>query len=254
MISIKSERDLKIMRQACVIAATVLDKLCKIAQVGISTWELDQAANKFMAELSARSACYKYKCGSLRYPGYVCLSLNDEIIHGIGTPDRVLKSGDILSLDVCVVYHGFVGDNTRTIMVGEPSKEAKRLVETTEKALLIGISNAVSGNRIGDISSSIQKFVEDEGYSVIREFTGHGVGKKLHEEPEVPNYGKPGTGALLRPGMTIAIEPMVAEGNPAIRMGSDGWSVYTADGKLSSHSEHTVLITSGEPEILTKII
>ena len=254
MISIKSERDLKIMRQACVIAATVLDELCKMARIGISTWELDQAAKRIMAEHSARSACYKYKCGSLRYPGYVCLSLNDEIIHGIGTPDRVLKSGDILSLDVCVVYQGFVGDNTRTVMVGEPSNEARRLVETTEKALMIGISKALAGNRIGDISSSIQKFVEAAGYSVIREFTGHGVGKKLHEEPEVPNYGLPGTGALLRPGMTIAIEPMVAQGSPAIRMADDGWTVYTADGKLSSHSEHTVLITDSEPEILTRVI
>ena len=251
MISIKSERDLKVMRDACVIAATVLDELCQMARDGISTWELDQAAKKIMEGHSCRSASYKYKCGSLRYPGYVCLSVNDEIIHGIGSKDKVLKRGDIISMDVCVVYQGFVGDNTRTVVIGEAAPEVLRLVESTERALHVGISNALAGNRVGDISSSIQKFVEDAGYSVIREFTGHGVGKRLHEEPEVPNYGRAGTGPVLRPGMTLAIEPMVAMGGPEIRMGADGWTVYTADGLPSSHSEHTILITDGETEILT---
>lgn len=251
MISIKSERELKIMREACVIAATVLDELCKSVRVGISTWELDQAARDLMAELSARSACHKYRHGKLRFPGYTCLSINDEIIHGIATPERVLKNGDIISMDVCVVYQGFVGDNTRTVIVGEASPEVKRLVETTERALFVGIAQARAGNRVGDISAAIQKFVEAAGYGIIREFTGHGVGKSLHEEPEVPNYGTAGSGPVLRAGMTLAIEPMVSMGNPAIRMGSDGWTVYTADGKPSSHAEHTVLITGGEPEILT---
>ena len=251
MISIKSERELKIMRQACVIAANVLNELCQMARIGISTWEIDRAAKDIMEKYSCRSASYKYKCGSLKYPGYICVSVNDEIIHGIGTPERVLKSGDIVSMDVCVVYQGFVGDNTRTVVIGEASPEVLRLVKTTEESMYVGIAQALAGNRIGDISAAIQKYVEDAGYSVIREFTGHGVGRHLHEEPEVPNYGKAGTGALLRPGMTIAIEPMVAMGKPDIKIGSDGWTVYTLDGKPSSHSEHTVLITDGEPEILT---
>lgn len=253
MITIKSERDLKIMRQACVIAASVLDELCQMVRDGISTWELDQAACKLMEKYSCRSACYKYKCGSLRFPGYVCLSVNDQIIHGIGSKQQILKSGDIISIDLCVVYQGFCGDNTRTVMVGEVSPETKRLVETTEKSLYVGIEQARAGNRVGDISSAIQKYVEDAGYSVIREFTGHGVGKKLHEEPEVPNYGRAGTGPILRPGMTLAIEPMVAMGKPDIRMARDGWGVYTLDGSLSSHSELTVLITESNPEILTKV-
>lgn len=251
MISIKSERDLKIMREACVIAATVLDEISKMAGVGISTWELDQAARNLMEDFSSRSACYKYKSGKLRFPGYTCLSINDEIIHGIPSRERLLKSGDIISMDVCVVYQGFVGDNTRTVVIGEAAPEVQRLVKTTEAAMYAGVAKALSGNRVGDISNAIQKFVEAEGYSVIREFTGHGVGRKLHEEPEVPNYGTAGTGPFLRPGMTLAIEPMVAMGNPAIRIGSDGWTVYTLDGKPSSHFEHTVLITDGEPEILT---
>ena len=168
----------------------------------------------------------RYKCGSLKYPGYICVSVNDEIIHGIGTPERVLKSGDIVSMDVCVVYQGFVGDNTRTVVIGEASPEVSRLVKTTEESMYVGIAQALAGNRVGDISAAIQKYVEDAGYSVIREFTGHGVGRHLHEEPEVPNYGKAGTGALLRPGMTIAIEPMVAMGKPDIKIGSDAVS-YT---------------------------
>ena len=252
MIKIKSERELRIMRQACVIAASVLDELCQMARDGISTWELDQAACKLMEQHGSRSACYKYKCGSLRYPGYVCLSVNDEVIHGIGRKDRVLKSGDIVSIDVSVVYQGYVGDNTRTVMIGEVSPEVRRLVETTEKSLYEGISRAVAGNRVGDISAAIQKYVEGAGYGVVKEFTGHGVGRQLHEEPEVPNYGRAGSGPLLRPGMTLAIEPMVSMGSPDIRMDSeDGRTVYTLDGKPSSHSEHTVLITDSEPEILT---
>ena len=191
MITIKSERDLKIMRQACVIAATVLDELCQMAREGISTWEIDRAAKEIMERLSCRSSSYKYKCGSLRYPGYICVSVNDEIIHGIGNPDRILKSGDIVSMDVCVVYQGFVGDNTRTVVIGEASPGVLRLVKTTEEAMFVGISKALPGNRVGDISAAIQKYVEAAGYSVIREFTGHGVGKNCTRSPKFPTMAKP---------------------------------------------------------------
>jgi len=251
MIPIKSDSDLRKMRKACAIAAKVLDRLCGMASEGISTWDLDQAAKQFMAEYSSRSACYKYKCGALRYPSYVCISVNDEVIHGIGRKDVVLKSGDIVSMDVSVIYQGFVGDNRRTVQIGEVSDDVKKLVEATDKALHLGIAQARQGNRVGDISAAIQKYVESCGYGIVEEFTGHGVGKSMHEEPQIPNYGKAGTGPVLKAGMTLAIEPMITMGSSEIFIGDDGWTVYTADGKPSCHIEHTVLVTEGEPEILT---
>ncbi len=251
MIPVKSDRDLRIMRRACAIAAKVLDRLCLMAQVGVSTWQLDQAAKSFMAEYGARSACYKYKNGSLRYPSYVCISVNDEVIHGIGRKDVVLKSGDIVSMDVSVIYQGFVGDNTRTVLIGDVSADVKKLVEATDKALHLGIAQARQGNRVGDISAAIQKYVESCGYGIVEEFTGHGVGRSMHEEPQIPNYGRAGTGPILKAGMTLAIEPMITMGSSEILIGDDGWTVYTADGKPSCHIEHTVLVTEAEPEILT---
>ncbi len=251
MIPIKSERDLRIMRRACVIAAKVLDDLCAMAQVGVSTLQLDMQAKRLMAEYGCRSGCYKYKNGSLRYPGYVCISVNDEVIHGIGTDHTVLKSGDIVSMDVSVIYQGFVGDNTRTVQIGEVSADVKALVEATDKALHLGIAQARAGNRVGDISAAIQKYVESCGYGIVEEFTGHGVGRNMHEEPQIPNYGKAGTGPLLKAGMTLAIEPMITMGSAEIFVGDDGWTIYTADGKPSCHIEHTVLVTDDEPEILT---
>lgn len=251
MIPIKSERDLRIMREACVIAANVLEKLCRVVQVGISTWEIDQAAKKFMAEYSVRSACYKYKNGNLRFPSYICTSVNDEIIHGIGKPERKLVSGDIVSLDVCVIYKGFVGDNTRTVIVGEAKPDVKKLVETSRLAMMEGIAAAVVGNRVGDISNAIQTCVEKAGFGIVKEFTGHGVGKSLHEEPQIANYGKAGTGAILKEGMTLAIEPMITLGSAKIMEEPDGWTIRTADSKPSSHSEHTILVGKTGPEILT---
>lgn len=242
---------MRIMRRACAIAAKVLDRLCQMAAEGVSTLELDLAAKAFMAEYSARSASYKYRNGSLRYPGYVCISVNDEVIHGIGRSDVYLKSGDIVSMDVSVIYQGFVGDNTRTVLVGEVSEDVKALVSATEVALQKGIAQARAGNRVGDISAAIQQYVETCGYGIVEEFTGHGVGRNMHEEPQIPNYGKAGTGALLKAGMTLAIEPMITMGSPEILIGDDGWTVYTADGKPSCHIEHTVLVTESEPEILT---
>ena len=250
MIPIKSDRDLKIMREACTIAATVLDELCQIAKEGITTFEIDMAGKEIMAKYSCRSACYRYKAGRLRYPGYLCISVNDEVIHGIGS-DRVLKSGDIVSMDVSVIYKGFVGDNTRTVLIGEVDADTRKLVEATDIALHKGIEQARAGNRVGDISSAIQTYVESCGYGVVEEFTGHGVGRSMHEEPQIPNYGKAGTGPILRAGMTLAIEPMITMGSPEIFVGDDGWTVYTSDGKPSCHIEHTVLVTNGNPEILT---
>lgn len=239
------------MRKSCEIAATVLDKICKLAVAGVSTWDLDQAAKRFMEEYHCRSTAYKYKYGSLRYPGYVCISVNDEVIHGIGSKDRILKESDIVSIDCATVFQGFVGDNTRTVYIGKPSDEVRKLVETTAESLKLGIDMARPGNRVGDISAAIQNCVESRGYGVVREFTGHGVGRNMHEEPEVPNYGRAGTGPILRPGMTLAIEPMITMGSPEIFVGDDGWTVYTADGKPSCHIEHTVLVTESEPEVLT---
>jgi len=239
------------MRQACVIAANVLDRLCEMARVGVSTWTLDQAAKAIMAEYSCRSACYKYKAGDLRFPGYVCISVNDEVIHGIGRPERLLKSGDIVSMDVSVVYQGYVGDNTRTVLIGNVEPALAEFVKATEEALQAGIAAALAGNRVGDISHAVQSYVESRGYGIVKEFTGHGVGRNMHEEPQVPNYGKAGSGPILRPGMTIAIEPMTTFGSPRIVVEDDGWTVRTADGKPSCHVEHTVLVTSSEPEVLT---
>lgn len=254
MIPIKSERDLRVMRQACAIAATVLDRLCQEVRADVSTWDIDQAAKKFMAEYSCRSASYKYKVGDLRFPSYICISVNDEVIHGIGSKERILKSGDIVSLDVCIIYQGFVGDNTRTVVVGECTKDVARLIDFTAQSLQAGIDAARAGNRVGDISAAVQKVVESGGYGIVRDFTGHGVGRGLHEEPAIPNYGRAGTGPMLRAGMTLAIEPMTTT-NPSgdVSFEEDGWTVRTSDGKPSCHIEHTVLVRGADQpaEILT---
>lgn len=216
----------------------------------LTTLEIDRAGKEIMSKYSCRSACYHYKAGRLRYPGYLCISVNDEVIHGIGS-DRALKSGDIVSMDVSVIYKGFVGDNTRTVLIGDVNAETRKLVEATDIALQKGIEQARAGNRVGDISSAIQSYVESCGYGIVEEFTGHGVGRSMHEEPQIPNYGRAGTGPILRAGMTLAIEPMITMGSPEIFVGDDGWTVYTSDGKPSCHIEHTVLVTNGNPEILT---
>ena len=224
------------MRKSCEIAATVLDKISKLAVAGVSTWDLNEAAKRLMDQYHCRSASYKYKCGSLKYPCHVCISVNDQVIHGIASKDVILKDSDIVSIDCATIYQGFVGDNTRTVYIGEPSPDVRKLVEATAESLRLGIDMARPGNRVGDISAAIQKYVESLGFGVVREFTGHGVGS---------------TGPLLRPGMTLAIEPMITMGNPEIFVGDDGWTVYTADGKPSCHIEHTVLVTESDPEILT---
>lgn len=239
------------MRAACGVAATVLAKLKSFVSPGVNTYDLDQEARRLIASLGGTSACHNYRVGRNTFPSYSCLSVNDEVVHGIGTLKRVLLEGDIVALDVVVSYEGFIGDNAATVSVGAVSPEIDRLLQVTEEALYQGISQAKSGNRVGDVSSIIQRYVESRGFSVVREFVGHGVGASMHEEPQIPNFGKKGTGARLKPGMTLAIEPMVNVGGPAVSILEDGWTVVTSDGKPSAHFEHTVLVTTGEAEILT---
>jgi len=234
------------MRASCRTASIVLDRICSIIRPGISTREIDQAAADFMAQEQCRSAFLGYK----KFPGHICVSVNEEVVHGIGGSRRV-QYGDIVKIDCGVIKDGWVGDTATTVPVGVVDARMQRLMQVTEDALDIAIKHAQAGHRLGDLSSAVEEEVVANGYSVVREFVGHGVGRKLHEEPQVPNYGRPGTGPKLKPGMTIAIEPMVNMGGSGVRVLDDNWTVVTSDGKPSAHFEHTVLITRDEPEILT---
>jgi methionyl aminopeptidase len=251
MISIKSQDQIALMREACRVAAEVLDALRSNVRVGITTFELDQIAKNLIIEQGAVSACHNYTVGSRRFPSYSCISVNEEVVHGIGSMDRTLRDGDVVALDVVVSYHGYIGDNACTVPVGVVSPETQNLLRVTEEALQKGIAKAVPGRRVGDISSAVQRYVETNGFSVVREFVGHGVGVSMHEEPQIPNFGRPGTGPKLRAGMTLAIEPMVNVGRSDVEVLADGWTVVTRDRKPSAHFEHTVLISEGAPEILT---
>jgi len=241
------------MRESCAIAATVLHRLKERVQPGVSTYDLDQAAKELIGEYGATSACHGYELGSRRYPAYSCISVNEEVVHGIGSLKRILREGDIVSLDVVIQYNGYVGDNAFTMPVGPVSPRIAELLRVTQEALKIGVQQATVGNRIGDISESIQKFVEGYGFGVVREMVGHGVGISMHEEPQIPNFlDRPKKKTeLIRPGMTLAIEPMVNMGGHRTRTLSDGWTVVTADGSPSAHFEHTVLTTENGPEVLT---
>jgi methionyl aminopeptidase len=250
MIPIKSVREIEKMRQACRTASEVLDRVSEIIRPGISTKEIDQAAADLMAEARVRSAFLGYRLGHRVFPGNICISLNDEIVHGIGSQRRV-QYGDIVKLDIGVVQDGWVGDTAATIAVGMVDERIERLLEVTQSALQHAIGHACAGARLGDLCAAIEEEAVRHHFSVVREFVGHGVGRKLHEEPQVPNYGKRGSGPRLKPGMTLAIEPMVNLGSPDVRLLDDGWTVCTADGLPSAHFEHTVLITKDEPEILT---
>lgn len=246
-MSIKTERDLQAMRPACVVARTVLDEVSEFIQPGVTTREIDQYAASRIKHYGAKSAFLGYK----KYPCHLCISVNEQVVHGLAN-NRRCEFGDIISLDVGVIYNGFIGDTARTVPVGGCSLEAQRLMDVSEEALYEGIAQARAGNRVADISGAIQRYVESHGYSVVREFVGHGVGRTMHEDPQVPNFvenGKPSP--RLRPGLTIAIEPMVNAGGQEVKLLDDGWTVVTKDGSLSAHFEHTVLITDGEPEILT---
>ena len=246
MIPIKNEREQAAMRAAGAVAAVVLAEVAAFIRPGVTTAEVDRFAAECIRRRGARSAFLGYK----KYPCHVCISVNEEVVHGLAGPRR-LEFGDIVSLDVGVVYRGFIGDNARTVPVGGCSPLAQKLIDVTEQALYIGIGQARAGNRVVDISRSIQEFVERHGFSVVREFVGHGVGRSMHEEPQVPNYVDGKKSPRLQPGMTLAIEPMVNAGRPQVRVLRDGWTVVSEDGLPSAHFEHTVLVTAGEPEILT---
>lgn len=248
MIVLKTSRELAIMKEACVISAGALKTVGLAVQPGISTAELDRIAEEY---IRSKGAVPNFK-GYQGYPATACISINNEVIHGIPSKQRILKEGDIVSVDLGAMYEGYHGDNAATFAVGAVSPEAQRLMDITREALYKGIDAAVSGGRIGDISAAVQQHAEGAGFSVVRQFVGHGVGKKLHEEPEVPNFGTAGRGVRLIPGMTLAIEPMINMGTPGVRTLKDGWTVETADGALSAHFEHTIAITSNGPVILTR--
>lgn len=246
MIIIKTERDLELMRPAGMVAGKVLQAIGEFIRPGLTTRQVDEFAAAEIKSHGAKSAFLGYR----KYPCHTCLSVNDEVVHGLAT-ERELKFGDIVSVDVGVVYKGFIGDTAKTIAVGGCGVLAQRLMDVTEKSLYEGIAAALSGNRVTDISRAVQTYVENNGFSVVREFVGHGVGRSMHEDPQVPNFVDSRSNQKLRPGMTIAIEPMVNAGRPEVKILKDGWTVVTQDGSLSAHFEHTVLITEGEPEILT---
>jgi methionyl aminopeptidase len=247
-IIIKSEREIAIMRQAGRVVATVLDILSRRVKPGMKTKELDIIAAKEIEKLGAKPSFKGYR----GFPANLCVSVNDEVVHGI-PGERVLREGDIVSLDFGAIYEGFQGDAAITVGVGEVGVKAKELMKTTEGGLKAGIAAARAGGRLGDISAAIQNYAESRGYSVVREYSGHGIGREMHEEPQIPNFGLPGTGPLLQKGMTIALEPMVNMGGWRTRVGDDQWTVLTADGSLSAHFEHTIAITDGEPEVLTTV-
>ena len=249
MIVLKTTRELSLMKEACVISARALKAAGDAVEPGVTTEEINRIAHNFIVKHGAVPTFLGYN----GYPAASCISINDEVIHGIPSKKRVIKAGDIVSIDVGATLNGYVGDNAATFAAGDISPEAQRLCDTTRESLYEGIKAAVAGGRLGDVGSTIQRYCEERGFSVVREFTGHGVGKQMHEDPSVPNFGTPGRGVRLLPGMTIAIEPMINQGGAGIRQLPDGWTIKTRDGSLAAHFEHTVAITSNGPVILTQI-
>lgn len=245
---IKSAREIESMRVAGKIVAETLEKLKEVIEPGITTRELNRIAEEYIRSNNGIPAFLGYN----GYPASICTSVNEEVVHGIPS-QRVLRDGDIVSIDIGAFYEGYCGDAARTFEVGNVSKKAKRLIKITEESFFAGIVMAVEGKRLQDISHAIQTYVESNGYSVVRALVGHGIGKNMHEEPQVPNYGAPGRGPRLTAGMTLAIEPMVNEGRFHVKTLSDGWTVVTSDGSLSAHYENTIVITANEPEILTMV-
>ena len=256
MVTIKSKSEIEKMREACRIANLTQKEVEKAIRPGISTLELDRIAESTMRKYGAIPAEKGYPSGIkgvMDFPGAICASINDNIIHGIPSKNAILLDGDIVSIDLVAYKDGFNGDCARTYTVGTVSDEAKNLIEVTKQAFFEGIKFAKKGNRLGDISHTIGEYVKKNGYSVIKEFEGHGIGREMHEDPGIPNFGKAGRGIRLEPGMTLAIEPMVTAGKPDICQADDGWSIWTLDESLSAHYENTILITENEPEILTLI-
>lgn len=251
-INIKAPQEITVMREAGRINAEALAAARALIRPGVSTADLNAAAEEVLKKYGVYSPFMNYP-GPYPYPASTCVSVNEELVHGIPSPKRKLKEGDIVTMDCGTVYEGFVGDSAFTAGVGEISPVAQKLLEVTEKALYVGIDKMRPGNHVGDISAAIQEYVEGSGFHVTREYTGHGVGRQMHEGPQVPNYGIPGRGILLRPGMTIALEPMVLVGTAATRVGADRWTVTSWDGSLTAHFEHSVAVTEAEPLILTQL-
>lgn len=246
MIICKCPAEIERLRRSGKMARGLLDELRERAQPGVSTWDLEKYVEKRIAQLGARPAFKGYR----GYPCCLCASVNNEVIHGIPS-ERRLQLGDILSLDLGVVVDGYYGDSAITVPVGDIPETTQKLLRVTEKALELALDKARLGNRLGDISAAVQSHVEANGYSVVREFVGHGIGRELHEEPQVPNFGRPGRGPVLKQGMVLAVEPMVNAGGPAVRVLQDNWTAVTADGTLSAHFEHMVAVGRNGPDILT---
>ncbi len=245
-IPIKSPREIDFMRKAGSIASAILQALAKEVVPGKTTGEIDRLAAELMRESDCKSAFLGYR----GFPGHICISVNEEVVHGIGGP-RKIRPGDIVKIDVGIMKSGFIGDNATTVAAGDIPFETKQLLAVTEQSLFEAIKHARAGRKLSDLCGSVEEFVKLRGFTIVREFVGHGVGRRLHEEPQVPNYRPQGKSPTLEPGMTLAIEPMVNAGVPSVRILDDGWTVITEDKKPSAHFEHTVLITSGDPEILT---
>ncbi len=246
MIPIKTQSELDAMRRVNQMTARVRDALADAVKPGVTTLDLGNLAQKMIREMGATNAFYGYH----GFPGQVCISINEEVVHGI-PGRRIIRDGDLVSIDTGVSFGGFIGDTAITAVAGKIDAEQQRLLEVTKAALAAGIAQAVEGNRVGDISYAIQTLVEKAGFSVVRDFVGHGIGRELHEDPQIPNFGKPRRGPKLKAGMTLSIEPMVNMGGKKIQVLADKWTVITKDGSLSAHFEHTIAVTKGSPEILT---
>ena len=246
-VTIKSEPEIEKMREACRLIAIVHDELGKALHPGMSTWEIDHMGEEMIRSFGCIPNFLNYN----GYPASICVSVNNEVVHGIPSKKRIIQEGDIVSLDAGLIYQGYHSDAARTHAVGEISKEARQLIDVTRQSFFEGIKYAKAGNHLHDISAAIQAYAESYGYGVVRELTGHGIGRHLHEDPAIPNFKPVGRGIKLRPGRTLAIEPMINMGRPDVEWLDDDWTVVTADGSLSAHYENTILITEGEPEILT---
>ena len=248
MVVLKTTRELALMREACAISAGALKAAGEAVEPGVTTAEIDRIVHDYIVKRGAEPAFLNYN----GFPAATCISINEEVIHGIPSQTRIVRNGDLVSIDLGARFNGYVGDNAATYAAGDISPEAQRLSNTTKESLYEGIRVCVAGGRIGDIGAAIARYCEQRGFSVVREYTGHGIGSELHEDPSVPNFGTPGRGVRLMPGMTLAIEPMINMGKAAIRRMPDGWTVKTQDGKLSAHFEHTVAVTADGPRILTQ--
>lgn len=247
MIKIKSPHEIEAMRAAGKITAATFERLAEAIKPGVSTAELDAIAARFIKQNHATCSFFNYN----GYPAHICASVNNQVVHGIPSKQAVLREGDIISIDIGVLYNGYHGDSAKTFPVGKVSEEAEKLIRVTKESFYKGLAQAQAGNRLQDIGAAVQGYVEENGYSVVRSLVGHGIGTALHEDPEVPNFGTAGRGVRLLPGMTLAIEPMVNQGAYHVKTLADDWTVVTADGSLSAHYEHTILVRDGEAEILT---